>query len=345
MNAAPLAVVLHAAVPDAAPADELDVLTQADTVTAALSQWGFRVERLALTLDLHHARRELTRIQPRLVFNLVESLAGKGHYIHLAPTLLEDLGLAFTGAPATAMWATSNKLAAKQLFSLAGLPTPAWRTAAQLSGGARLNGRWLVKSVWEHASIGLNDGAVVDGEHQALQRLEKIRRRLGGVWFVERFVAGREFNLALLQTGTGWRVLPAAEIVFQDYPPDKPKIVGYAAKWRPDSFEYRHTPRRFTFPPEDRPLLARLRRLALRCPALFGLRGYARVDVRVDHAGRPWVLEVNANPCLSPDAGFAAAAAQAGLTLGAVIGQVIAAALSGTGGRTAASGSRAARAA
>ena len=78
-----------------------------------------------------------------------------------------------------------------------------------------------------------------------------------------------------------------------------------------DSFEYQHTRRRFDLPAADRPLLERLEDLAMRCWHLFGLRGYARVDFRVDAAGDPWVLEVNANPCLAPDAGFAAAAQRA----------------------------------
>jgi D-alanine-D-alanine ligase len=56
------------------------------------------------------------------------------------------------------------------------------------------------------------------------------------------------------------------------------------------------------------------------------MRGYARVDFRVDAAGRPWVLEVNANPCLSPDAGFMAAAERAGLTVTDVIAMIAAAA-------------------
>jgi D-alanine-D-alanine ligase len=66
--------------------------------------------------------------------------------------------------------------------------------------------------------------------------------------------------------------------------------------------------------PEDTILISELKRLAIECWKVFGLRGYARVDFRVDTQGRPWILEINANPCLSPDAGFAAAAAYAGIS-------------------------------
>ncbi|MCX5821807.1 MAG: D-alanine--D-alanine ligase, partial [Deltaproteobacteria bacterium] len=74
---------------------------------------------------------------------------------------------------------------------------------------------------------------------------------------------------------------------------------------------------------QDASLLALLKDMALRCWKLFDLRGYARVDFRVDREGRPWILEVNANPCLSPDAGFSAAALRAGLTFPDVLGRII----------------------
>jgi D-alanine-D-alanine ligase len=99
--------------------------------------------------------------------------------------------------------------------------------------------------------------------------------------------------------------------------------VGHRAKWEADSFEFHHTPRRFDFPPGDEELLARLQHLATACWRLFGLRGYARVDFRVDRQGRPWILEVNANPCLSPDAGFIAAADRAGLSFEAMIQRIL----------------------
>jgi D-alanine-D-alanine ligase len=118
-------------------------------------------------------------------------------------------------------------------------------------------------------------------------------------------------------------VLPPAEIDFSAFAPGKPRIVGYRAKWAEDSDEYRQTPRRFDFPASDRTLLDRLSDLARACWNEFDLRGYARVDFRVDREGRPWILEINANPCLSPDAGFAAALQQAGIEYSAAIARIV----------------------
>jgi D-alanine-D-alanine ligase len=99
--------------------------------------------------------------------------------------------------------------------------------------------------------------------------------------------------------------------------------VGYRAKWDQDSFEYHHTARRFDFPPEDTRMLDEVSRIALRCWDLFGLCGYARVDFRVDNQGNPWVLEINTNPCLSPDAGFSAALSTAGISFAAAIDRIL----------------------
>ena len=154
----------------------------------------------------------------------------------------------------------------------------------------------------------------------AAQTIERRRAELGGDWFAEEFVPGRELNVALLAERSGPRALPVAEIRFDAFPADKPRIVGYAAKWDTDSFEYRNTPRSFAVEPE---LAERLCRLAVDCWALFRLEGYARVDFRVDERGNPWVLEVNANPCLSPDAGFAAALAEAGIGYEAAVARLI----------------------
>jgi D-alanine-D-alanine ligase len=121
--------------------------------------------------------------------------------------------------------------------------------------------------------------------------------------------------------------LPPAEIEFINFATGKPRIVGHDAKWNESTMEYINTPRRFDFPLADRALLDELEALARRCWAAFDLHGYARVDFRVDNDGQPWILEVNANPCLSPDAGFAAALQQADLSFTDAVERIIADAL------------------
>ena len=154
--------------------------------------------------------------------------------------------------------------------------------------------------------------------------LPERARRLGGVCFAEHYIEGRECNLALLAGPHGPELLPPAEIVFDNFPPGMPRILDYRAKWDEQSFACRHTRRSFDFPPADGPLLARLEQLALACWRIFRLNGYARVDFRIDAAGAPWILEVNANPCLSTEAGFCAALERAAIPFREAVRRIVA---------------------
>ncbi len=180
---------------------------------------------------------------------------------------------------------------------------PASEAVGLSRGGLRRSPeRWIVKSIWEDASLGLGDDAVFEGDDAATApRLDSpAAGDPGAPWFAEAYVEGREFNLALLAGREGVEVLPPAEMLFEDYPDDKPRIVGYAAKWRTDSFEYSHTVRTFDLPPTDAPLVAQLTRLARDCWTLFGLRGWARVDLRVDADGRPGSWRSTSTPASRP---------------------------------------------
>lgn len=335
-------IVLHEEIAANPRPDELDVLTQARFVVEQLTALGHETRTLAFGLRLDAFIDAITREKPDCVFNLVESVAGHGRLISLAPSMLESLHIAFTGAGADAMYVTSNKLLGKTILRGAGLPTADWFTLWQgfptgdcatgfqpvgVMTSSFTPGRYIIKSVWEHASVGLGDDAVMHFDTLADLQREIARRTpaLGGQAFAEPYIHGREFNIALLTRGPGAppQVLPHAEILFEGYEANRPHIVDYRAKWDEASYEYNHTPRRFDFPASDRPLLDRLTELCLKCWHAVGLRGYARVDFRVDESGQPFILEINANPCLSPDAGFAAALAQAGIPSSAAIGRIL----------------------
>ncbi|HES59234.1 MAG TPA: ATP-grasp domain-containing protein, partial [Caldithrix sp.] len=306
-------IILHADIPNDATEDEKDVYQQVAAVSDALIELGYKPVTLPVSLDLEKARQEIIKINPRGIFNLVESLAGTGRLIHLAPALLEFLDVPFSGAGSEAMVVTTNKVLSKERLKTEGIPTPEWMIQSANTSDIPFDPPYIIKPVNEDASVGLDESSIAATRGQAAENLHMNDDKYGGC-FVEKYIPGREFNISLLAGSNGPEVLPPAEIKFVDFPKDKPHIVGYRAKWETESFEYRNTVRSFEFANEDKSLLNELSRLSLECWRLFHLNGYTRVDFRVDEEGHPFVLEINANPCISPDSGFIAAAEQAGLS-------------------------------
>jgi D-alanine-D-alanine ligase len=318
-------VILHTDVTADASEDELDCLKQAETVSKALQKLGYRTILMPFVLDLGKNIEALRQAHPHVVFNLVETLAGKGSLIYMAPALLDLLNIPYTGCRTDAMYLTSNKPMAKKIMHDAGIETPAWFTGEGDSFGSTTADTFIVKACWEDASVGLDENSVIKITHSAdiFNAIHNGRQKLGVSCFAEEYIEGREFNVALLASQSGVQLLPPAEILFLDYPKGKVKMLGYRSKWIEDSFEYDHTRRTLDIAAKDAALIDYLRDIALRCWNIFGLRGYARVDFRVDQQGNPFVLEINANPCLSPDAGFAAALEQASISYHEAIGLLI----------------------
>jgi D-alanine-D-alanine ligase len=300
------------------PADQADTFQQAREVAACLAELGDAPMILAFGPDREATAAALRRDRPAVVVNLVEDLPEGSDQLQRVPAFLARLGLRFTGASAPALAALADKRAMKAALRRAGLPTPADAPGP--------GGRLIVKSAVEHASIGLDAASVVVGAQSAAARIAARRAQLGGAWFAEAYIAGREFNVGLIETAAGPRVLPIAEIRFLAAG-DRPRIVGYAEKWAADSAAYAETPRVFPDAAADRPLLAELARLAREAWAVFGLSGYARLDFRVDAANRPFSVDVIAKPCLAPDAGFCAAGERAGMRQTEIVAHLIEAAL------------------
>jgi len=315
--------VLHGAVPPDAPPDEQDVLVEAEVVSSSLRNQGHTVEHIEFSLALPDVERKIRGFAPDLIFNLVESVDGKGRLAYLAPGLLDSMGIRYTGCPAEAFFLTGSKTLAKRVMKLAGIPTPDWLSTD--SGVTDVAGSpWIIKSVWEHASIGIGQDKVVE---ESAVAAERIHNSAPAEEFAELFIDGREFNLSLLGFKRQPELLPPAEMQFINFPDGQYRIVDYRAKWDEQSFEYKNTVRTFQFGPDMESILNRLALVASQCWTVFGLRGYARVDFRVDKNGDPWVLEVNTNPCISPDGGLMAAARQVGYDHGTVIARIVSEAL------------------
>lgn len=313
-------VVLHNEVDRDALADERDVLVQVRAVADALRHLGHEVATLGVSLDLSRLQADLQRLGADLVFNLVETLAGDTRIGAMVPALLERWGVPFTGNSAAAIFLTTDKVATKDSLRAFDLPTPRRWLVGETAPPPGL--RVIVKPMWEDASLGIDGEAVIDTRGEDV---EGLLARAGATVpsFVEEFVAGREVNVSLIGPLGRPEVLPVAEIMFVGFPKGTPRIVGYRAKWDDTAPEYHGTFRRM-LDEDEGALSEEVSAIAIACFERLRLSGYARVDFRVGATG-PTVLEVNANPCLTPGAGFAGSAEHAGLSYAETVGRIIAA--------------------
>jgi D-alanine-D-alanine ligase len=292
---------------------EQGVIACAHAVAEALETAGHRVALVPIHSDVELT---LAPYPPTdwVVFNLGEGLEGRLFEEARIAWALEAMGYSFTGSGGDAIARSTHKGRAKALLAAAGVPTPPWQvfydpTEVEESGVATLPFPLIVKPVAEDASLGVTMDAVVHTPAALQARVAYVVERYRQGALAEQFIAGREFNISLW--GDPPAVLPLAEIDFGAFTDPFQQIVSFAAKWEEDSFAYHHTP--VVCPASVAPVLRdRIMATARRAWRAIGCRGYARVDMRVAADGTPYVVEVNCNPDISPDAGFFRAARAAG---------------------------------
>jgi D-alanine-D-alanine ligase-like ATP-grasp enzyme/GNAT superfamily N-acetyltransferase len=324
-------VVVHNPVGEEDDPSISDVIAQAEMVERALAELGIPSTRLAVdAAGALGAFHEIAQTAGVVVFNLIEAPPGQPQLHPAAAGAIELAGLPFTGTSGAALWLTADKIATRALLASEGLPVaPGGRLDLDRPSILdRVPPPWILKPAFEDASIGLEGDPLCTTREQALDRAASLAHRFPHQpILLERYLPGRELNVSLLARGDDVEVLPIAEILFLDFPEGAPRIVGWEAKWDLASFAYTHTVPSFPTGPEDAALRAEAGRIAREAWRLCGLAGYARVDFRLDEHGRPHVLEINANPCISPEAGFLTAAAQAGMSPRNVVERILAASL------------------
>jgi D-alanine-D-alanine ligase len=306
-------LVLHSDVGENPPPDELETVETAHAIAEALAGRGHETSLAPFHPDPAIIRAHIAAARAEAVFNMVESVYGLGALAPVAPALLETFGLSYTGCGSAAMALACDKPLTKNILRAAGLPTADWAEPPHWNGLVD-DRKYIVKSANEDASRGLDDGAVVQGREAVCARAAQSAALLGGRWFAEAFMDGREFNIAILEHEGVPRVLPIPEMRFESWSKDRPRILSYAAKWDAESPDDAQTVRVFGTERHEPDLARNLSDVACKTWNLMGLRGFARIDFRIDAGGAPMILEVNPNPCLHPLSGFASAAAEAKLS-------------------------------
>jgi D-alanine-D-alanine ligase len=311
-----------------------DVSKVAGALAAAFDRTTMRAELVPVAgaADLL-ATLEGTR--PDLVINLCESLAADSRGEMAIPLLLDLLGIAYTGSAALSLGLALHKHKAKEILRARGVPTPDFALVERLDDLARLDLPFplIVKPSREDASVGVDFDSVVTTRAQLEKAARQVLSRFRQPALVEQYVDGPEIYVPLLGNRGGTRAhLPLTEIRFGAAFAGRPRILSYRAKWEADSAECKDSPSvPCTLSAREQ---ERLRALATAAFDALECQDYGRVDLRVAADGVAYVIDVNPNCDLHPEAGFARAAAEAGITYRALAARLVEIALERSHGNT-----------
>ena len=285
------------------PSAEREVsIESGQAVMRALSTLGHDAQSLDFDGRFVDALRE---IRPDVVFNALHGTGGEDGTIQ---GVLEWLGIPYTGSDLTSCALAMDKHLTKKLLAAEGLPTPAWDTF-DLAGGTlpllpgSLNLPLVVKPRASGSSAGVS---IVRTHEEWTKAMIGVAPKTTQI-LAEEFIPGREFSSGVL----GEEALPLVEIIASD------EFYSYDAKYKPGGS------RHLVPAPIDGDLTSRLQMLALSVHRMLGLRDYSRTDFIVTKEGRPYILEINALPGLTPLSLLPDEARAAGISFEALIERLL----------------------
>ncbi len=292
------------------PSEE-SVEQTAKEVLTAVTELGYAAFIIPLQKSFMNFCQRMKTLNADVLINLCEAFLGRPQLEANVAAALELLGVPFTGNDSRTLALCLDKFKTKAVLKSFGLPTPPAVLTESPDQKIDLPFPLIVKPNNEDASLGIHPESVVRDEDGLRRQLRHIQDVFGEPALVEAYIEGREFNVAVMDAEKP-EALPVSEIEFDGMPEDQPNICSYAAKWHPDDVLFQSTPPRCPASIDDG-LRTLLQEIAVKAFSACECRDYARVDYRVDKKGRPYILEVNPNPDISLNAGYARALGAAGV--------------------------------
>lgn len=294
-------------------AENDNVLVIVQQMKTALEQEGHSV--VPLGVESPDIENVLAPYDPReyVVFNWCEDLPGiqKGDVV--TAEALERNRFCYTGSPPHVLSLSWDKAAVKRILEKHRIPTPSW----QLFKTARVNG-WknypaIVKPAFEHCSNGITTDAVVLNDRELAERVAYVLEKFQQPALIEDFIDGREFHVTLWGNGR-IEMLPPAEMDFSAFENVKDRLCTYDSKFIPGSLHYEKIELQVPAPLDENQL-REIERISQQAYQALGCRDYARIDLRL-REDTFYVLDVNPNADITPDASLAYAVEAAGLSYG-----------------------------
>jgi D-alanine-D-alanine ligase len=303
-------------------AEEHRIKTELDVVTT-LSEAGHSVRQLGVSDDVRPIREAVETWKPHIVFNLLEEFLGEAVFDHNIVSFLELLGVPYTGCSPRGMVITRDKALSKKLVAYHRIGVPDFfvvRRGRKVRRPRRIGFPLIVKSLNEEASLGIAQASLVHDDAKLAERVSFVHESIGTDAIVEQFIDGREIYVGVLGNDR-LQVLPPLELRVAKGSSTGPLIA--TARMKHDLVYQKAKGLRVERARLSAEVAKRLDRQARRAFRALGLEGYARIDFRLDAAGKPYFLEANPNPDIAYSEEMAAAAEAAGLSFTALLEKIV----------------------
>ena len=303
--------------PDHIPPDTLEGTSDKEAlawraefdVVNGLRELGHEVEALGVQDDLQPIRDAVTDIKPHVVFNLLEEFQWNATFDLNIVAYLELLGVPYTGCNPRGLVLSRGKALSKKLLAYHHVPVPAFEVfplGRKVQRPAELAFPLFVKSLTEHASIGIARASLVNDDDELRERVEFIHEHVGTDAIAEQFIPGRELYVSVVGNSR-LRAFPAWELVIDDQDANEPLIATAKVKHDLD-YQAKKGVKIRAAEGLSKALSAQLGWMSKRIYRVLELSGYARIDYRLDASGGLYFLDANPNPDICESEEFASAA-------------------------------------
>jgi D-alanine-D-alanine ligase len=310
---------------DSLPASETwDYQMELDVVRT-LKGLGHDVHVLGVGEELRPVRDAIADFKPHITFNILSDFHDVVTYEAHFVSFLELLKQPYTGCNPRGITLAGDKALSKQILTWHRIPVPAFAVYPLRTKKTRLPTRMafpvIVKSAVQHGSAGIAQASVVHADKELVERVEFLHRTLQTDVVVEQFLAGREFTVSILGNER-LEAFPVQELWFDKLPEGNESIATSRVKWD-ERYQERVGLRTGAARDLSDEVQQRILGIAKRTYRALHLSGYARVDLRMDEAGRVYVIEANVNNDLTPGEDFPESAKSVGVDYGALLQRIV----------------------
>jgi D-alanine-D-alanine ligase len=294
-----------------------------ESVYNVLNHIGHKVCKVSVDSDIKKVLLTIKKHSPEYIFNLCEEVAGNSWGEMYIAGVLELLNIPYTGSGPFSFGLCLDKAKNKDILANNGINVPKYYVfSTDTKIPINIKFPLIVKPLHEDGSYGIEAESIVWNNNALLKRIAIISKKFKQPAIAEQYIAGRELNVSILGNGRSLKVLPISEIDYSKMPEDLPKICTYNAKWAENTDEYINS---IPVCPANlsRKVKNSIEDAAVQAYNTMQCRDYARVDIRLDKNKIPYIIDINPNPCLSPDSGFVRSASVAGFTYEQLIEEIL----------------------